>query len=81
MVTDLSTSQFAQVRKWVNTVSSEFGKSAAKTKAESDTEGAASEAESEVSTPKEKKSTKHRHPRKTPPKKKTEEISALTKSQ
>jgi hypothetical protein len=55
MVTDLSTQQFAQVRRWVNTVSSELGRSAAKPKAGSDTEGAASEAESEASTPKPKK--------------------------
>ena len=80
LVTDLSTKQFQQVNNWVHKVTTVFGGSSAKTEAESDTEGAASEAESEVSTPKAKKPRKPRHPHQTPPKKKTEEISTLTKS-
>jgi hypothetical protein len=79
MVTDLSTKQFQQVSKWLHKVNTISG-SSAKTEAESDTEGAISEAESVTSTPKSQKPKKPRHPRKTPPKKKTEETSALTKS-
>jgi len=79
LVTDLSTKLFQQVSKWVHTVNTISG-SSAKTEAESDTEGAISEAESETSTPKSQKPKKPRHPHKTPPKQKTEEISALTKS-
>ncbi|NBO67004.1 MAG: hypothetical protein EBU88_19530, partial [Acidobacteria bacterium] len=78
MVTDLSAKQFQQVSKWVHKVNTISG-SSAQTKAESDTEGAASEAESDASTPKAKK-PRPKHPRQTPPKKKTEEISTLTKS-